>query len=305
MTPVDIKVNLKSFKKNPEELRVLEEALACRKTAESLVAEEKYIDALERTVEGLRTLRDFPDFENHEFRAVFLSLLFDLAEIHFLLKDYRQSEKELDVIFRTLESLMAADAERFGPVHILAMALSARILRSRKKTMELLVKHQIATSALYEKVNAGVAEATDKLVDSLRNVGELLAASGDYRAAMKFYAEAIRFSKKRAGRVTAKEVKLTIEMAEIMMRIRSMRPRARRLLNAIIPHAIALETVELEDNAMALLEIIDADIFHEPKWKTFLHKISQQARKTISKAKKESPEARAEEKAEDNKTEQK
>lgn len=136
---------------------------------------------------------------------------------------------------------------------------------------------------LYEKVNAGVAAATDKLVDSLRNAGQLLASAGDYKASMKFYAEAIKFSKKRAGKVTRKEVKMTIEMAEIMMRIRHMRPRAKRLLNAILPHAIALETIELEEDILALMEVIDADVLHEAKWKTFLHKLSLTAKSKFRK----------------------
>ena len=72
---------------------------------------------------------------------------------------------------------------------------------------------------------------------------------------MKFFAEAIKFSKRRTGRVTRKEVTMTIEMAETMMRIKQMRPRAKRLLEAVLPHAIALETIELEENILALLEI--------------------------------------------------
>lgn len=295
MIQPDLSPELKQFKKNSPELQILEAAEGCRRTAESLMGEERFIDALERTVEGLRTLREFPDFDNTEFSAMLLALLFDLAEVHFALKDYKQSEKELEIIFKVLDRLIKQDAERFGRYHILAMELSTRILRSRKKTMELLVKHQIASSALYEKVNSGVVAATDKLVESLRNVGQLLASTGDYKAALKFYAEAIRFSKKRTGRVTRKEVKMTIEMAEIMMRVKAMRPRAKRLLNAIIPHAIALETLELEEDALALLEMIDADELHAPKWKSFLRKLGDQARKGLDKVRKKETSQKEEE----------
>jgi hypothetical protein len=116
--------------------------------------------------------------------------------------------------------------------------------------------------------------ATDKLVDSLCKVAQLLSASGDYKASLKFYAEAIKFSKKRAGKVTRKEVKMTLDMAGIMMRIRSMRPRAKRLLEALLPHAITLGTIELEEDILALIEVIDADAERESAWKTFLRKIS-------------------------------
>ena len=240
---------------------------------------------MERTVEALRTMRDFSDFENTEFRALLLTVLFDLTEIHFSLKDFRQCEKDLEMLFRVLDQLIAEDSERFAPAHILAMELSTRVLRSRKKAIDLLAKQQIHTGALYEKVNSGVVAATEKLVDSLRKLAQLQASSGEYRAAMKFYAEAIKFSKKRTGRVTRREVKMTIEMAEIMMRIRQMRPRAKRLLNAILPHAVTLGTIELEEDILALIEIIDQDILQEPKWKIFLHRLSLTDKK--NKARKE------------------
>ena len=124
--------------------------------------------------------------------------------------------------------------------------------------------------------------ATDKLVDSLRKTGQLLASAGDYKAALKFFAEAIKFSKKRTGRVSRKEVTMTIEMAEIMMRIKQMRPRAKRLLDAVLPHAIALETIELEENILALLEIINANETREPRWRSFMHKLSFSGKKQKS-----------------------
>ena len=153
------------------------------------------------------------------------------------------------------------------------MELSTRILRSRKKALDLLVKQQITTGSLYEKVNSGIAAATDKLVDSLCTTAQLLAATGDIRGALKFYAEAIKYSKKRTGRVTRKEVKMTVEMAEVMIRLRSMQPRAKRLLNAILPHAVALETVQLEQDIISLIDVIDANEEPETKWRVFLHKV--------------------------------
>jgi tetratricopeptide (TPR) repeat protein len=285
MTQIDIPIRLEELAKNSRDLEILESAIACRKTTETLIKEERYMDSLERTVDGLKGLREFSDFGNIEFRAVLTALLFDLAEIHYAIKDYKQSEKDLDVIFRLLDYLINHDQERFGKYHILAMELSTRILRSRKKTIDLLAKQQIMAGMLYDKVNSGVATATDKLVDSLRKVAQLLAATGEYRSAMKFYAEAIKYSKKRTGRVTRKEVKMTIEMAELMVRVRQMRPRAKRLLNAILPHAIALGTIELEEDILALLEIIDVDNDNESRWKVFLHKLSASSKSVVRKVK--------------------
>ena len=139
--------------------------------------------------------------------------------------------------------------------------------------MDLLVKQQITTGTLYDKVNSGIAAANDKLVDSLCTTAQLLASTGDIRGALKFYAEAIKYSKKRTGRVTRKEVKMTVEMAEVMIRLRTMQPRAKRLLNAILPYAVSLETVQLEQDIISLIEVIDANEEPETKWRMFLHKV--------------------------------
>lgn len=267
------------------ERNILEEALGARKTAHEFLEKEQYTDSLERIISALKSLREFTDYKRKEFREVFAVLLFDLAEVHFFLKDYKQSEKELDTLFKVLDTLLKEDADKFGPLHILAIELSTRILRSRKKVMETLVKQKINTDKLYEKVNSGIVAATDKLVESLRKVGQLLASSGDYREALRFYDEAIKFSKKRTGRVTRREVKLYIEMAEIMMRVRQLRPRAKRLLEAVLRHAISLETVELEEEILALTEIVETQIENEPKWRQFFLRVS-----TGVKAKKETRE---------------
>ncbi len=273
----------KALSKVPEQLRILKEVENIRSVVAGLLEEERHRDALERTVEGLRMLRNYPDMDRDEFKLALVALLFDIAEIHFELKDFKQSEKELDMLFKVLSSLVKKDAERFGHLHILAMDLSTRILRSRRKAMEMLARQQMMAASLYEKVNAGMVSATDKLVESLRKVAQLLAAGGDYKGSLKFFSEALKYSKKRSGRMTRKEVRMTIEMAEIMMRIRTMRPRAKRLLEALLPHAIALGTIELEEDILALMEVIDADIEKEPVWKSFFHKLTTAARATIRK----------------------
>ena len=273
MTQIELKLNLEGAGISPQDLQILKDAIQTRKEAGDYIAQLKYLEAMERTVAALKIMRDFPDYQNPEFRSLFVALLFDLAEIHFSLKNYKQSEKEVEVLFKVLDNLVKQDEERFGQYHILAMELSTRILRSRKKALDLLVTQQIMTGSLYDKVNSGIVAATDKLVDSLCTTAQLLASTGDIREALKFYAEAIKFSKKRTGRVTLKEVKMTVEMAEVMMRLRSMMPRAKRLLNAILPHAVTLKNIELEQDIISLIEVIDANEEPETKWRVFLHKV--------------------------------
>ena len=287
MTQLELILKIENSGLSAQDAEILNTALECRKEAGELLRRDKYLEAMERTVAALKVMRDFPDYQNPEFRMLFVALLFDLAEIHYSLKNYKQSEKEVEILFKVLDNLVKQDEERFGQYHILAMELSTRILRSRKKALDLLVKQQITTGSLYEKVNSGISAATDKLVDSLCTTAQLLASTGDIRGALKFYAEAIKFSKKRTGRVTRKEVKMTVEMAEVMMRMRSMQPRAKRLLNAILPHAVALETVQLEQDIISLIEMIDTNEEPESKWRMFLHKVVAGAKSKLKVGKSE------------------
>ena len=278
MTQIELTINIDSPDLSPEGTEILSNAIATRKEAAEYINQGKFLEAMERTVAALKVMREFPDFQNPEFRLLFVALLFDLAEIHFSLKNYKQSEKEVDVLFKVLDNLVKTDEERFAQYHILAMELSTRILRSRKKALDLMVKQQITTDSLYNKVNSGVAAAVEKLVDSLCTTAQLLASTGDIRGALKFYAEAIKYSKKRSGRVTPKEIKMTAEMAEVMMRLRTMQPRAKRLLNAILPHAVALKTTGLEQDIISLIEMIDSNEEPETNWRMFLHKVIASAK---------------------------
>ena len=256
MNQIDVHIRMEAFGKDSLEAEVLANVVAARLEISRLIEAEKYMEALERTIGALQRLKDFPNHDDEEFKALLVALIFDLAEIHYELKDFKRSEKELDALFKVLDPLVAKNPDRFGRLNILAMELSTRLLRSKKKTIDMLARQQLNVDALTEKVNAGISNATDRLVDSLCNVGRLLASSGDYREAMKFFSEAIRISKKRTGKVNKKEIKMTAEMAEIMIRVKSMRPRAERLLDAVLPHAIAQGETELEHEIQTLKEMI-------------------------------------------------
>lgn len=282
---IKLPLRLKEVPQKGADREILKNAETDRQLIAHLMEEQRFSDALERSVATLRSLREFSDYSLIEFRAILALLLFDLAEVHYNLKDYKQSEKELDTLFRLMAHLIEADQERFGELHILAMELSTRILRSRKKTVEMLRKQQLLAEALLEKVNAGTSTATERLVEALRKLGELTAASGDYKEALRFYNEAIKLSKKRSGGVTRREILLTIEMADVMRRIRTMRPRARRLLEAVLPHSIRLEAAELEERILALLEMTDNEEKAQPRWRTFLLDLGKKISKPITSKK--------------------
>lgn len=288
MTLKDIIIDV--AKLSDEEKELVKQGQALRSEAERLYDDQRYEEALEKVVGALRTLRGASDYSSVPFKHALSLLLFDLAEIHFQLKDYKQSEKEVEVLFKVLEQLIKEDAETFGEIHVLAMELSTRILRSRKKTLDLLAKQQINTGVLYEKVNAGVAAATDKLVESLRKGAEMMAQTGDYRGAVRFYMEAIKLAKKRTGRVTRREVRMTIDMARVMMHSRTESQRAKRLLSAVLPHAVALENLDLEQEILQMIEKIDNDANHDSAWRTFMEKLQRTAKSSLRRGKKETKE---------------
>lgn len=283
MTQIELKIDFDNPRLTGNDSEILKEVEEIRREAGEFIAEDKYMEAMERTVVALRRMRDFSDYTNPEFKLLFVALLFDLAEIHYCLKNYKQSEKEVEVLFKVLDNLVKSDEERFASYHILAMELSTRIIRSRKKSLDLLVKQQMTTGSLYEKVNSGVSAATDKLVDSLCITARLLASTGDIREALKFYSEAIRYSKKRSGRVTLKEVRMSVDMAEVMMRLKSMYPRARRLLEAVLPHARTMGAEREEQDIRALLEVIGLNSESDSKWRVFLHKVTTAAKSKLKK----------------------
>lgn len=273
MKYIEISVDLDKFNSDKRDREIAEEVLKMRHTTKELSDQGKNIDALENTVGAMTLLKGFSNYDSVEFKVILAALLFDLTEVYFDLKDYKQSEKELQILFRVLENIIKQDPDRFGKYHVMALELSTRILRSRKKALDMLAKQRQAAGALYEKVNAGMVSATDKLVDALRNIGDLLAASGDYKASLKFYSEAIKFSKRKNGKVTPREIRLTVDMAKIMIRLRSMRPRALRLLAAVLPQAVALMEEELIADIKSLEEVINSKQEQDPTWKLFLRKL--------------------------------
>lgn len=269
MNQIDIHIRMDGFPKDSMEAEILANVASTRLQTATLLSDEKYMAALELSISALQRLKEFPDHDNEEFRAAVVALIFDLAEIHFLLKDYKRSEKELDSLFKILDPLLVKNPDRFGRLHILAMELSTRILRSRKKTIDMLARQQMNVDALTEKVNSGIINATDRLVDSICNVAKLLASTGDYREAMKFYSEAIRISKKRYGKVNRKEIRMTLEMVSVMMNVKALRPRAERLLDAVLPHAISLGETELEKEIEILKDMIKLQENMKSSWLSY------------------------------------
>ena len=135
MSPLEINIELKKIDKKNCDRAIIEESLASRKTAHELLQESRNTDALERVISSLRTLRDFSDFDNVEFRALLMGLLFDLAEIHFALKDYKQSEKDngIAALKKKYQGYVTEDGEEKGGASTLISRAKSEVSVPKRK----------------------------------------------------------------------------------------------------------------------------------------------------------------------------
>ena len=120
-----------------------------------------------------------------------------------------------------------------------------------------------------------------------------MASTGDYRGAIRFYMEAIKLSKKRTGRVTEREVAMTVAVARLMMHSRQQTDRAKRLLEAVLPHAKAVGSKVAPEEINDLIKNIDEKKEIDSLWRSFLNKV-QSASKYL-KWDKKSEESKSEE----------
>ena len=87
MTQIDLSINLESPGLDPKDKEILKGVLEVRHEAGEFLRQDKYLEAMERTVAALKMMREFSNYQNPEFRSLFVALLFDLAEIHYYLKN--------------------------------------------------------------------------------------------------------------------------------------------------------------------------------------------------------------------------
>ncbi len=83
MNQIDVHIRMEAFGKDSQEAEVLANVVAARLEISRLLEQEKYMEAMEKTINALQRLKDFPDHDNEEFKAILVALIFDLAEIHY------------------------------------------------------------------------------------------------------------------------------------------------------------------------------------------------------------------------------
>lgn len=178
------------------------------------------------------------------FLQVLGALLYDIAFLHAQRKEYKQAERELSKALKIFERLAKSDPERYGAPHLMAMNAATATYRKRVKQAELLAHYQVASSTYLQEVNAGVSEATGRLVDSITAEGDTLAQMGRHREAMQYYTRALKYLTKIEPDFTLRQLKLSIALGEAMLRVNAMKDKGIHLLNTMLHKATKINAAD-------------------------------------------------------------
>lgn len=204
-----------------------------------LISESQYSDAVDLFVEILRALIDDTgiDRKNLDFLAIVASVFYHLALIHNRLGDNKKAEKELVKAQKILDKLAKKDNTRFAAALVEALNASTDIFQSKLKLMNLLAHYQVATDLYQNKVTSGVTNAVDRLVDSLRNQGDIHLKIGNYRDAVKYYTKALRYQKRVNSSMGLRELQISLNMSKALLNIINRHSAGEQLLESLLPLA--------------------------------------------------------------------
>ena len=151
---------------------------------------------------------------------------------------------EIEKSIKIFERLAKADPERYAPAHVMSLNGATSVYRNRVKQAELLAHYQAATSAYLQMVNAGVDDATTRLVDSLADEGDTLARMGRHREALQYYSRALKYLTRLEPEFTLRQLKLSISLGESMLHVNAMRDKGVHLLNTMLHKATKINALE-------------------------------------------------------------
>ncbi|MDE5785786.1 MAG: hypothetical protein K2H98_04560 [Duncaniella sp.] len=196
--------------------------------------------ALTSAAATLSLLAVTPRRKDEPFMAILAAQLYDLAYVHSRRKEFRQAERNIEKAMRLLERLARTNPARYGAAHILALNAVTVVCRSREQQAQLLEQYQASTNTYLQMVNAGVGDATGRLVDSIATEGETLARMGRFREAVQYYVRAIRYLTRIEETMSLRQLSLSISLGDAMLHLEPMREKAIHLLNTLLHKATRL-----------------------------------------------------------------
>lgn len=203
------------------------------------------IDRAAVTAAGaLNLLAQQPKRKDTPYMQLLGCLLYDIAFLHSERHEYKQAEREMEKSIKIFERLAKTDPDRYAPAHVMSLNGATSVYRNRVKQAELLAHYQAATSAYLQMVNAGVDNATTRLVDSLTDEGDTLARMGRHREALQYYSRALKYLTKLEPEFTLRQLKLSISLGESMLHVNAMRDKGVHLLNTMLHKATKINALE-------------------------------------------------------------
>lgn len=209
--------------------------------------------AMASAAAALNLLAQEPRRKDEPFLEILGALLYDIAYLHADRKEFKQAERELGKSLKIYERLAKANPERYAPTHVMALNAATAIYRDRVEQAELLAHYQAATSTYLQMVNAGVEEATGRLIDSIVAEGDTLAKMGRHREAVQYYSRALKYLTKLEPQFTLRQLQLSVALGESMLRIDAMKEKGIHLLNTMLHKATKINATDVHRRIVDIL----------------------------------------------------
>lgn len=215
--------------------------VAIKQVYVALLVEDEKIDlAMNVAAEALTLLAQNARRKDEDFMSLLAMLLYDLAQIHCVKKEFKQAEREIAKSMKLLERLSKIKPQRYGSAHIMALNASTSIYRSRVDQANLLAHYQVATSTYLAEVNSGILDATTRLITSLENEGNTLSQMNRYREAIHFYTRALKYLTRIEPEFSLQQLQLSIALGEALIQAKASRDKGVHLLNTMLHKATKL-----------------------------------------------------------------
>lgn len=205
-----------------------------------LIEDEKIEPAMAVIAEALNLLVQNSRRKDEGFMSLLAMLLYDLAQVHCIKKEYKQAERDILKSLRLLEKLSKIKPQRYSSAQLLALNASTSIYRSRVDQANLLAQYQVATSTYLEEVNSGIIDATIRLITSLQNEGNTLSQMNRYREAIHFYTRALKYLTRIESEFSLHQLQLSISLGEALIQAKTTRDKGVHLLNTMLHKATKL-----------------------------------------------------------------
>lgn len=218
-----------------------------------LIEDEKVDLAMGIAAEALSMMVQNSRRKDEGFMCLLAMLLYDLAQIHCIKKEFKQAERDIAKSMKLLEKLSKINQQRYGAAHITALNASTSIYRSRVDQANLLAQYQEATTTYLAEVNSGIMDATTRLIASLQNEGNTLSQMNRHREAIHFYTRALKYLTRIEPEFSLQQLQLSISLGEALIQTKNTRDKGVHLLNTMLHKATKLNATDEHKRIVQIL----------------------------------------------------